>query len=376
MHGHVFVILNRTSFRARKAARRTRSPEEIWSSNKNTASNENTAGSPFITSPYRSGQEPTNTGHENLAYENDNDKKKIKSNDTSKEKSETQKSVTIHDQSPMEKKNGHAHSTGSDKLNSAANNSVANGQVSKSNHWYEKLHIEDNANVDLANIVIENDPDDSNRYFKKTDMSDWYRLIMKKKPPKDTEKLLDKTNGKGETDIKHKQNSESVHGENDRHKHRSDDKGKSGHRQHKSHTSDKRRRSSEHELSSTLPKTTNAKTTSKEKMSASLPMQSSSTKDKTVNPSPVKQSVTPPPRVIMSRPLSASNSQSASLDHSKTGGTRNDHVTKETAVSQVPVARPRVILSQPKQSPDTDAKDSKLPSQKRPENVPRLNLPK
>ena len=363
-----------TSFRARKAARRTRSPEEIWSSNKNTTSNENTAGSPFITSPYRSGQEPTNTGHENLAYENDTDNKKIKSNETSKEKSETQKSVTIQDSSPTEKKNGHMHSTGSNKLNSAADKSVANGQASKSNHWYEKLHIEDNANVDLANIVIENDPDDSNRYFKKTDMSDWYRLIMKKKPQKDTEKLLDKTNGKGETDIKH--NSESVTAENDGHKHRSDDKGKSGHRQHRSHTSDKRRRSSEHELSSTLPKTTDAKPTSKEKMSASLPMQPSSTKDKTVNPSPLKRSATPPPRVIMSRPLSASSSQSASLENSKTGGTRDEHVTKETAVSQVPVARPRVIMSQPKQSPDTETTDSKLQSQKRPENVPRLNLPK
>ena len=274
----------------------------------------------------------------------------------------------------MEKKNGHAYSAGYDQQSKENDKSMPNGKTGKLN--YAKLHIEDNANVDLANIVIENDPDDSNRYFKKTDMADWYRLIMKKKPPKDTEKLLDKT--KGETELNHKQSEGRA--DDDRHKHRSHGKGTSGHRQHRSHTSDKRRRSSDRELSSTLPNTKDSKTTSKEKLSASLPMQSSSTKDHTVrtaNPSPVKQPETPQPRVIMSKPLSASNLQSASLEHSNTGGPRDaNSVAKDAPVSQPPVARARLIMSQPKQTSDMEAKDSKVPSQKRPENVPRLNLPK
>ena len=295
------------------------------------------------------------------------------SKDSSKEKNEVQKRVKTQDQKPVEKKNGHTYSTGYDQLKSENDMSIPNGQTIKFN--YEKLNIVDNADIALANIVIESDPDDSNRYFRKTDMGDWYRLIMKKKRPKDTEKLLDKTtNDKGDKDTKHKRNRESA-GDNDGHKHRSRSRDKGDHRKHSSHSTDKRQhRSSGHELSSTLPKSTDAKATSKERLSASLPMQSSSTKGQSVNNSSVKQSAAPPSRVIMSRPLSVSNSRSASLENPKTVGTKESQVTKETSLSQVPAVRPRVIMSQPK--PDTETKDPKLPSQKRPENVPRLNLPK
>lgn len=39
--------------------------------------------------------------------------------------------------------------------------------------------------LELSSIVIESDPNDPNRYFKKADPGDWYRIIMKGKKPKD-----------------------------------------------------------------------------------------------------------------------------------------------------------------------------------------------
>lgn len=38
--------------------------------------------------------------------------------------------------------------------------------------------------LELSSIVIESDPNDSNRYFRKSDPGDWYRVIMKGKKPK------------------------------------------------------------------------------------------------------------------------------------------------------------------------------------------------
>jgi len=40
-------------------------------------------------------------------------------------------------------------------------------------------------NLELSSIMIQSDPDDSNRYFKRTDPGDWYRVIMKGKESKD-----------------------------------------------------------------------------------------------------------------------------------------------------------------------------------------------
>ena len=44
-------------------------------------------------------------------------------------------------------------------------------------------------NLELSSIVLESDPDDPNRYFKKSDPGDWYRVIMKKKQPKGLDTL-------------------------------------------------------------------------------------------------------------------------------------------------------------------------------------------
>lgn len=43
-------------------------------------------------------------------------------------------------------------------------------------------------NLELSSIVIEHDPDDPNRYFKKSDPGDWYRVIMKGKTAKGEKK--------------------------------------------------------------------------------------------------------------------------------------------------------------------------------------------
>ncbi|WAR08210.1 hypothetical protein MAR_018168, partial [Mya arenaria] len=73
------------------------------------------------------------------------------------------------------------------------------------------------ASLELSTINFESDPSDTNRYFKKEDPGDWYRVVMKGKKPKSSKsarkyKSNDKDHGKG------------------KHRHRSRTKESSGHR--------------------------------------------------------------------------------------------------------------------------------------------------
>lgn len=311
-------------------------------------------------------------------------------------------------------KNGHTYSTGYDKLENNDDKPIQNAQTNKP--WYKKLNTADDTNIELASIVIESDPDDSNRYFRKSDMGDWYRIVMKKKRPKDTEKLINKMDIKGKSG-KHGRDQSHHHSDKDqksRHRPSFHQDGKESRDKHlyskdRSHSPDKtRHRGSEQELSSTLPKARDAKTVDNERLTASLPMNASVTKNQpvkqSVNTSPVKQSATPSAKVIMSNPISPSKSKSASIENSKTMGAKGKSTLNEADFSQAPAPRPRIIMSQPKtsnnapkvfqsdnrtldavrrtsmQESSVDTKDDKSvarsQSQKRPESVPRLNLPR
>lgn len=177
--------------RARKNARRTRAPEE----QKKTggAATQYGTGSPFITSPYRAGEDPRtagHAGHENLAYERDDPKSDPKiihdgNADKRYKNGDVKKDISTSDKKQADQ----SHLARYDRLKDEESSNAQNGLHNTVK--FEKMKTEDD-DIELGNIVIESDPDDSNRYFKKADLGDWYRLVMKGKRPKDTETLLDK----------------------------------------------------------------------------------------------------------------------------------------------------------------------------------------
>ena len=354
-------------------------PEEKRNTDKNTIQYD--TSSPFITSPYRSGQEPVTAGQDNVAFEKD---------DLNANKGVTYNGGVVKTDVPADKQSNYDPS----KVEGSKN--LPNGTQMKI--WYEELKIEDDTNIELANIVIESDPDDANRYFKKADLGDWYRVVMKRRRPKDTEKLLD-TNVTSEKIRKHDKEKHKHERGNDKHRHRSSSgqgsnssdtderKGRNSRHKyeptkHRSKNSDHRRhRSSERELSSTLPKS--SKTKDSDKFSASLPLDSSVKRNNDGVDVPVK-SMTPQAKVIMSKPVTKDIPHSAikQVPEVKEGVTKFD--TKETNLSQAPAPQSRVIMSQPKTASEdvkkvpmqvnSDKVITNIPSQKRPESVPRLNL--
>ena len=286
--------------------------------------------------------------------------------------------------------------------------------------------------IELGNIVIESDPDDSNRYFKKADLGDWYRLVMKGKRPKDTETLLDKneTGDKGSKHgkDKHKHEREKHRGDIDKHKTHSSQEEKSdeyGRREHRRKSRDKydtkdrsksphkrHRKSSERELSSSLPKPSSSKGAGKDRLAASLPLDMSSSKiqnlSKSGHTSPIKMAQPPQSKLILSAPVMKDTVASQDKSEVKEDQSKTD--TKDAAVSQAAVPKTRLIMSQPKAEtrtfPDSKASETgkrsdivsddqkkapvnisqgtasdgktaaKSQSQRRPEIVPRLNLTK
>lgn len=75
------------------------------------------------------------------------------------------------------------------RLNGIALANTTQPKPYEPNEWEKGIldHLE------LSTIVIENDPCDPNRYFKKTDPVDWYRVIMKGKKPCDSNSLINTT---------------------------------------------------------------------------------------------------------------------------------------------------------------------------------------
>lgn len=63
--------------------------------------------------------------------------------------------------------------------------------------------------LELSTIVIEQDPDDTNRYFKKKDPGDWYRVIIKGKTPRDPNSTLNTTKKSGRKRGKRKSRGDS-----------------------------------------------------------------------------------------------------------------------------------------------------------------------
>lgn len=108
--------------------------------------------------------------------------------------------------------------------------------------------------LELSAIVIESDPNDPNRYFKKSDPGDWYRVIMKGKKPRDSKESHDKTKRKRRKKSK-SSGSENEAGESSRRrkKHRE--------RKHRQHSelglsdSEKRKAKNRHSSSDSYDKT-------------------------------------------------------------------------------------------------------------------------
>ena len=371
-------------FRARKASRRTRVPEEKKTSD-TSATNYGTS-SPFITAPYHSSQEPTAGGHDNVAFQGDNTKKEQTSKFQNVTFNEAEK--TKHNQSDK------AHA--SQLLKAENGKNPQNGIQSKAR--YEEVNFKDD-NIELTNIVIESDPDDVNRYFKKADLGDWYRVVMKRRPPKDTEKLLGenetkektgkherhKHEGAGHKDRKHRHISSldhdgSLSDTNERTKRISRDKYDPT--KHGSESSaHSRHKSSERELSSSLhkPKTSNRKEI--DKLAASLPLNSATQNQHDRKGASNNSAKIPAPqtRVIMSKPVEPD----ASVSANKSGNAISEGASKPVTKEPAPPPQPRIILSQPKTSSSSvdntvktvgTVNQASVPSQKRPESVPRLNL--
>lgn len=107
--------------------------------------------------------------------------------------------------------------------------------------------------LELSAIVIENDPNDPNRYFRKSDPGDWYRVIMKGKKPRDSKESRDKIEGKS------KKKSKSSGSENEacESKHRRKKHRKRKHRQHSELglSDSKRKAESRHSSSDSFDKT-------------------------------------------------------------------------------------------------------------------------
>ena len=370
-------------FRARKASRRTRVPEEKKTSD-TSATNYGT-NSPFITAPYHSGQEPTAGGHDNVAFQGDN---------TKKEQTSKFQNVTFNE---AEKTKGNqsdkAYASPLPKAENGKN--PQNGIQSKAR--YEEVNIKDD-NIELANIVIESDPDDVNRYFKKADLGDWYRVVMKRRPPKDTEKLLGENETKERTS-KHERHKHERAGHKDRsHRHRSsldhDGSLSDTNERTKRKSRDKydptkygsessahsRYRSSERELSSSLPKPKTSNRKEIDKLATSLPLNSATqNQDDRKGVSNISAKIpAPQTRVIISKPIAPD----ASVSAYKSGHAISEGASKPVAKELAPPPpQPRIILSQPKTSSvDNTVKtvgtvnQASVPSQKRPESVPRLNL--
>ncbi|XP_052810121.1 mucin-4-like [Mya arenaria] len=106
-----------------------------------------------------------------------------------------------------------------DSLNERRNDSLLNTTQNGKPKAYEPNDRERDlmASLELSTINFESDPSDTNRYFKKEDPGDWYRVVMKGKKPKSSKsarkyKSNDKDHGKG------------------KHRHRSRTKESSGHR--------------------------------------------------------------------------------------------------------------------------------------------------
>jgi hypothetical protein len=209
-----------------------------------------------------------------------------------------------------------------EQFNSTLNASIVS-DTSKPKNYEPSEREKDLLNhLELSSIVIESDPNDSNRYFKKDDPGDWYRVIMKGKKPRDPN-----TKEKKEKQSRKKKSKSSESEDN------------SGERRHrrKKHRDNKQRSQSDVGLETSIKRRSRNRHSSSDSFDNTLNLDD--TKLKATSSSQSRQ-----PRIVESKPANKSSS------------VHNDRpVTKQPQqVFSAPVAehkhepvKARVIVSKP-----------------------------